>query len=523
MTRLWFAFVLIIFCDKIFGRRFVRVVASAAADDAPSRFVVAAFTASRPSSLSISGSRFQARKPCRRTLSTGVYSSSSSLSSSSSESTEEDLKRWERLYNQGGMRTTMNRDNDDEDRLDSSATTSLLSTTTHHHHEIRVVTFDLDNTLWNTTATISLANDALAQYLEDELNHNVSQPVRVEKIMGQLFQKDKEKYGGGKAPVYLTKLRKDAIRHLLMEYNEYDDESATKVANAAFQVWMDARHTAISSHYATEVVSSLQRVKRTLTTASNKPILIGAVTDGNSDPRNIPELSELFDFCVNAETIGVSKPDKRLYLEALMKHVVFHPHMNDVFPVEEEQSLSQEAAEDMIGPWWVHVGDDFVKDIVASKSLKMRTVWSRELVLFKESSSGSTQTNNNKPTKTVEQFVKQMSEMKVVEMGIGSDEYLVDSLHSEFADAIVDSFDQVHNVLMDWQAKAHELRQGDEAEDVESSILHPSVVDDVPSESVSQSNGESDTSPSCDTKFCIYCGVKLPTVAKFCSSCGEKQ
>jgi hypothetical protein len=121
-----------------------------------------------------------------------------------------------------------------------------------------------------------------------------------------------------------------------------------------------------------------------------------------------------------------------------------------------------------------------------------------------------------------------MSEMKVVEMGIGSDEYLVDSLHSEFADAIVDTFDQVHNVLTDWQAKAQQRRQGDKKEDEESTIIQLSTVDNElevdnlspQSKTISQSNGATAAS---DTKFCMYCGVKLPIVAKFCSSCGEKQ
>jgi FMN phosphatase YigB (HAD superfamily) len=33
-----------------------------------------------------------------------------------------------------------------------------------------------------------------------------------------------------------------------------------------------------------------------------------------------------------------------------------------------------------VGPWWVHIGDDFFKDIVAAKESQMRTVWARELI-----------------------------------------------------------------------------------------------------------------------------------------------
>ena len=69
------------------------------------------------------------------------------------------------------------------------------------------------------------------------------------------------------------------------------------MAETAFAVWTKARHDAIPTHYATSVVSCLERIG-TLQTSSGRPILIGAVTDGNSDPRNIPELRDLFDFCV---------------------------------------------------------------------------------------------------------------------------------------------------------------------------------------------------------------------------------
>ena len=53
--------------------------------------------------------------------------------------------------------------------------------------EVRVVTFDLDNTLWNTSACINAANDALAAHLQAQ---EIVQPKRVEKVMGELFKAD---------------------------------------------------------------------------------------------------------------------------------------------------------------------------------------------------------------------------------------------------------------------------------------------------------------------------------------------
>lgn len=104
---------------------------------------------------------------------------------------------------------------------------------------IRVITFDLDNTLWNTSATIAAANDALAVFLSA---NGIVQSKRTESIMGELFQQDKLKYcplavteqelG---APVLLTDLRKDALEHILVQDNGYSPEAAKKFADQAFQ------------------------------------------------------------------------------------------------------------------------------------------------------------------------------------------------------------------------------------------------------------------------------------------------
>ena len=103
---------------------------------------------------------------------------------------------------------------------------------------VRVVTFDLDNTLWNTGATISAANDALASFLTA---HNIVQSQRTEIIMGELFNASKASYcpilgEEGNSPVLLTQLRTDALTQILVEDNEYAPEDAETFAKEAFQI-----------------------------------------------------------------------------------------------------------------------------------------------------------------------------------------------------------------------------------------------------------------------------------------------
>ena len=103
----------------------------------------------------------------------------------------------------------------DEDTIDDKTTTRA---------RVRVVTFDLDNTLWDTTATIDAANDALALYMKDTFNVD----ARVEKAMGTLYKANKARYApiegnDAKSPVLLTQLRKDAIRHVVLLNSKQDN------------------------------------------------------------------------------------------------------------------------------------------------------------------------------------------------------------------------------------------------------------------------------------------------------------
>ena len=228
-----------------------------------------------------------------------------------------------------------------------------------------MVTFDLDNTLWKTGATIGAANDALATFMGNLRRTTdgepIQQPVRVEVLMGELFKENPSRYcpletdNPPKAAVLLTNLRTDAIKVLLEKYNDFPPEEAEKVAQEAFSAWTQARHAAIPEHYASSVLSCLERISK-VTTSTGHPVLIGAITDGNSDPRKVKELEQYFEFCVNAESVGIAKPDKRVYHEAI-RNVAKHPAfdgMNTAFIQSQSETVDDlETLENLVGPYWV--------------------------------------------------------------------------------------------------------------------------------------------------------------------------
>jgi FMN phosphatase YigB (HAD superfamily) len=392
--------------------------------------------------------------------------------------------------------------------------------------KVRLVTLDLDNTLWRTGATIAAANAALAAHLHP---HTVSTTIRVETVMGQLFQANKARYcpidlEQGHSPVLLTLLRKDAIRHVLelahhdattLNTNTTNDDDHDAIVEAAFDVWTKARYASILNHLALNVPQSLEQIRTIASSTTTTNIVVGAITDGNSNPLQIPELAAYFDFCVNAESIGIAKPDRRVYLYAL-RQALQYDSLHDLVPAATSvHSITDDELEEMAGPWWVHIGDDFVKDIVAAKNLNLRSIWARELVLDKLTvedqrtpSSARADDATTKP-RTVQDLVQTVGGMKIIEMSIGADDYLAESLQSEFADAIVDQFGDIPEILNQWQVEAGRF-VGDETR-------RTRVLSNAATRTLTNGTDEP------KAKFCINCGEKLPVVAKFCSGCGERQ
>jgi len=518
---------------------------------------------------------------------------------------DDELLKWERMYYAQGESSTRQQLRQRRQLLDDEdgSTEMMQRPTTDYYYgkkeeEVRVVSFDLDNTVWKTSVTIDAANDFLARFLEQELlgtdssngsgngNAQRHRPQRVEVVMGQLFREDREqntgRYGpvGCKAPVLLTMLRKDAIRKVLAEhyngsYGLDDPEKNTMddMVERAFDEWTRARHDAIVSNMAQNVEQCLERIA-TIRSSVGHPVVIGAITDGNSDPALIESLRPYFQFVVNAESVGVGKPDKRVYLRAVSDVMTEHRHALRDIIVRRSKATGKDAGdhddlevmplssiEDILGPWWVHVGDDFVKDVVAAKDLNMRTVWCRELVMDKLKLGGgpavvddkqqpnggksnvrsdAAAEDNVKQEKSVQDLVKQVSEMKVVKMQVGATDYLTDSVQNEFADAVVDSFEDLSRLLNDWHETAlletttasdeniPEMFEGESG--ARATITTATTRSSRGDNNANNSNEAEDapssqprTVPSTTTKFCFFCGTKLPAVAKFCSSCGESQ
>jgi hypothetical protein len=164
-----------------------------------------------------------------------------------------------------------------------------------------------------------------------------------------------------------------------------------------------------------------------------------------------------------------------VYLEAI-RHVVDHPAFKDTSCRSFD---SEEELENFAGPFWVHIGDDFTKDIVAAKLLKMRTIWSTELIKEKLE---AIKNEKNEENRKMEDFVKEIAEKAgPIKMPIGTDSYLADTVTQEFVDKEAKEFNNLSEILLTWHRGGSRMEET--VEDMnEDQVTVPEVLSDFPSD-----------------------------------------
>ncbi len=164
---------------------------------------------------------------------------------------------------------------------------------------IRLITFDLDDTLWAVDPVIDRANLRLCRWLTEhvpELDREL-QPDDLHRARDHVLSRDPELAG------FVTRLRLRVLQQLLDTAGVASDR-VDSLARDAFEVFLDARHDIEFHAHAGEVLASLARDFR-----------LAALTNGNADIFRLGP-GHLFEFSLSAEEVGVGKPDPGLFLAA---------------------------------------------------------------------------------------------------------------------------------------------------------------------------------------------------------------
>tara|TARA_R110002110_G_C13470513_1_gene720856 strand:+ start:97770 stop:98486 length:717 start_codon:yes stop_codon:yes gene_type:complete len=198
---------------------------------------------------------------------------------------------------------------------------------------IDVITFDLDNTLWDVEPTLIKAEqvqrDWLLQYRAGTIEHYDHD---------QLWEFKKGVWKRNPQLAHHVSQMRIQMLYELQIAAGYGDAEARTGAEQAFAVFLAERHKVVLYEEALEVLELLAREYR-----------LGALTNGNADVYKT-DAGEYFDFAFLAEDIGRSKPHPDMFHAAIAKAGVLAENI-------------------------VHVGDNPEHDILGARSVGMHTVW----------------------------------------------------------------------------------------------------------------------------------------------------
>ena len=196
---------------------------------------------------------------------------------------------------------------------------------------LRLITFDLDDTLWPVGPVIQRAEHRMRDFLD-------AQAPTVNKRFdrdGMAVLRDQVLQQQPQLVHDISTLRRLILKAAL-EACGYRNVDA--LAEQAFAAFLDARHDV---EYFEDALDTLAYLSRHYT--------LGALSNGNADIARLG-LDQYFSFHLSAESVGRRKPDPEMFERAL-----------------QQAGVGPEAA--------VHVGDHVDDDIRGAANVGMATIW----------------------------------------------------------------------------------------------------------------------------------------------------
>ena len=199
--------------------------------------------------------------------------------------------------------------------------------------DIKLVTFDLDDTLWDNYPVILKAErmtfERLCEHWPDVKQYFDFKSVITFRRQLMEQRSDLKKR--------VTALRQYSLSQLLVSIG-CPESRADEIADAIMEEFMHWRHEV---DYFPGTEAALAQLSR--------HYKIGAVTNGNVDIKRLP-VGRYFDFGIRAEEYNSEKPEPTLFLKAL-----------EMSGVEPKQTL--------------HVGDCLNADVSGARALGIHTAW----------------------------------------------------------------------------------------------------------------------------------------------------
>lgn len=198
---------------------------------------------------------------------------------------------------------------------------------------IKLLTFDLDHTLWAPEQALAGAEQAMRAWLSQHY------PQVTELYSAKEFLKYRLQLAANQPQlaVQVSAMRIEVLRMFFLQ-SGMDHEQALKVAKQAFAVFY---HERSKIQFYPDALATIQQL------AKRYPLI--ALTNGNADLELIG-IDHLFTAYFNADSVGTAKPQPEMFVAAL----------------QHAEVLAQEC---------VHIGDCPINDVLAPKRLGMNAIW----------------------------------------------------------------------------------------------------------------------------------------------------
>ncbi len=201
-------------------------------------------------------------------------------------------------------------------------------------NKIKLLSFDLDDTLWHTAPTIANAERAFYEHLQSNA------PALVAKFDPDALREHRWQYLRANPGLehYVSKWRIDSLNQALIE-SGYGEQSG-QLAAAAYDAFYQARQQVYFFEHCADILKEL-----------SKDYILISLTNGNADITRLP-ISKYFHSCYRAEELGAAKPAAPLFLKALTQ-ANCHAHES------------------------IHIGDNTHDDVAGAKAVGMHAIQAR--------------------------------------------------------------------------------------------------------------------------------------------------
>lgn len=201
--------------------------------------------------------------------------------------------------------------------------------------EIRLVTFDLDNTLWDVGLVLRHAEARMYAFLDEQVPEyrRLLAPEAIMDIRHEVIRDQPH------AAHDVSALREEVLYRGVLRCG-YPDAAARAHARAAFAAFFEARQEVVFFDHALETLAHLSGRYQ-----------LAALTNGNADIGRMG-LGRYFSFAISAADVAASKPAPDIFHAALERA-----------GAEPDESI--------------HVGDNVIDDIKGAGDVGMHTIWVR--------------------------------------------------------------------------------------------------------------------------------------------------